>query len=93
MVKFAELDKVRSSILDSIQSLLVLRQEAEAYATTPNDETGERLVSAFNKFSSYHDGLNLHLMSIIKNANAPLNNEDEGIEIIATETKNGLLLK
>lgn len=90
MGNFVELDKVRASILDSIQTLLTLRQAAEVYAAGPSDEAGERLVEAFNKFSSQHDGLNLHLTSIIKNANTI---GEDGMEIVVAETQNGILLK
>lgn len=92
MSKFVELDKVRSSILDGIQTLLALRFAAEAYAAAPTDELGEQLVEAFNKFSGQHEGLKLHLTAIVKQANG-VAEEDGGREIVVAETQNGFLLK
>jgi len=92
MGDFVELDKVRASILDSIGTLLALRTAAEAYAATPTDQRGEQLVEAFNKFSSQHDGMRLHLTAIVKQANG-IPEDDGGKIIVATETENGVLLK
>jgi hypothetical protein len=92
MPVIADMDAFRKSILDNIESLLVLRKTAEEYAVEPSENRGEMMVGAYNKFASVSQKLELSLEVLVKEAHG-IEEPDGGKMIVATEQDNGFLIR